>query len=53
MLHKGSLKSTGNCELKVSYNLWVLKLRPNDTTAVATKKICISDSILYFFKRLF
>lgn len=50
MLHKGSLKSSGNCELKVSYNLWVLKLRPNDTTAVAT---CISDSILYFFKRLF
>lgn len=32
MLHKGSLKSTGNCELKVSYNLWVLNLKPNDTT---------------------
>lgn len=50
-LQRGSLKSTvtGNCELKVSSNLWVLKLRPNDTTAVAS---FISDSISFFFLNL-
>lgn len=55
MLHKGfwifseAVWKVTISALKVSYSLWVLKLRPNNTTI----NYSISDSIIYFWEAIF